>query len=259
MDKIEKMSESKCKQCGYVYFWSKLVLNIEYKCSKCGNINIYNREPSKMYITDEEAKNYAAKRIEEYEKIERARKFSTGGIVPKSSHAADALSYLMKCSTPFIPKGTPLFDSILKQKTQQEYSAKTNYTFQTTCEQAVDPFRIAKDLDEQNYCFHVITENTTEPSLNALLVHRSIFQKALVLDIPVPSIGMVEEFDEFGIFHLDEVDPKEDPPKKLNYSKYKIVMKWINDVRKAKWSEFFPTKIKGKPVSIRVTNCSVGR
>lgn len=259
MEKIEKLPESKCRICGAVHAWSNLVLNIEYKCQKCGHVNVYNRNPEKSYISSEEAKNYyAEKRKEEMEKVERAKAFSHGGIIPKSNHAADALTYLMEFSNPFIPKRTPLFDFLNARKTQEEHHSKTNYTFKTTCEQSVDLFRIAKDLDEQNYCFHVITENTTDPNVNALLVHRSIFQKALVLDIPIPTVCLLEDFDNFGFFFLDNDEPRSEAPKKVDYSKLKVIMSWIKSVRNAKYSDTFPTKINGKPITIKVTNRSVG-
>jgi hypothetical protein len=145
-----------------------------------------------------------------------------------------------------------------KYGSQQEYHDKTNYKFKTTCAEAVDIYRIAEDLDEQTYCLHVITENTTAPSLSLILVHRSVTHKANVLEIDFPTGIETEVYENFTVFYINPyVDDLDNPPKKLDYSDHKDVMQWIKAVRSAKWT--FPKKINGKPISVKVTNCSVGR
>jgi hypothetical protein len=255
------MNPSKCVKCGCEHAWSNLVISIKYKCQDCHYVNEYNKNSTNSYITKEEAEEYVKKRQEDWDKvskkIEMAKGFSTGGLIPKSIHSTDALNYLTQCQNAFIPKGTPLFDSIKRQKDQQEYHDKTNYTFKTTCEEAVDLYKVAEDLNDQTYCLHVVTENTTLPNVNALLVHRSILHKASVLDISLPPDIETERYENFIVFNLFSYADGTEKPKSINYSDHKRVMKWIKTVRNAHW--IFPKKVNGKPVTIKVTNCSVGR
>lgn len=223
---MEQMPESKCMKCGKVHAWSKLVLNLTYLCQYCGYLNKYSRlntEPDKINPDNIIPNTYE-------------------GPYASKVHTQYSLRY------PFIPKSTSLFGSIMKQK------LKGGYKFKATCEHSVDLYKIAEDLDEKNYCFHVITEGTNDPVVNAFLVHRSIFQKALTLNIPCPEELVSELHYSFGIFHLEQINKKN--RNKVDYTQLKKLMKWVNDVHNASYADVFPTKINNKPIMIRVTNCS---
>lgn len=197
------------------------------------------------------------------------KKFATGGIVPKIDN--DKITTRLLGKNPFFQLLND-YPSFLTPPTKKDYdlckrlssftksNKAENYSFGVTCEEAVDLHKIAEDLNNDNYCFHVVTDNTPTPKVNAILVHRSIIRKAFILKMERPVGINFENFKTFGAFYISghghEVIKKADVPKKLDYTDYKRVMTWVSSVKKAKYSDHVNTRINGKPITVKVTNCS---
>jgi len=255
------MEESKCEKCGEVHAWSNLVLRIMYKCQRCNHLNEYSRR-DKAFIHNYEADEYAKFCLEQLNrgKEDKIREDEVTGkreVLQKAIEKMEDFKHNFTATLGGQRGGkTEIMRLATLQHKQQEYHERTNYKFNTSCEEAVDVYRIAEDLDEQTYCLHVVTENTTVPNLNLILVHRSVTHKANVLEFDFPAGIETEVYENFTVFYLNSNDNIE-VPKKLDYSDYKEVMKWIKEVRCSEWD--FPKKVNGKPISVKVTNCSVGR
>lgn len=190
------------------------------------------------------------------------KKFATGGLVPTHKNKKEGDFFqLLKDYVPLSLDHKSFQENVDRlRKSLKAASKAEDYSFGVTCEESVDLHKIAEDLDNDNYCFHVITDNTTTPKVNAILIHRSIIRKALILKMERPVGINFENFKTFGAFYISghghEVVKKIDVPKKLDYTDYKRVMAWVSSVKKAKYSDHVNTRINGKPITVKVTNCS---